>query len=129
MHGHGPPISQTIQVKRRRHVGCSWSSNVELVSDTRLWTTTHWHTSINRPVKVYIYQLKDIAAYPQCTWRNKNYSRKILGPLRMTMHLIPMPNAQRIWQFLVEWNIPVLEQDFSPPDLATSNFFLFLKLS
>ena len=41
LHGHLPPITRTIQVRRTRHVGHCWRSNNELISDILLWTPSH----------------------------------------------------------------------------------------
>ena len=38
LYGHMPPITKTIQVKRTRHAGHSWSNRDELISDVLLWT-------------------------------------------------------------------------------------------
>ena len=38
LHGHLPPITKTIQVRRTRHAGYCWRSRDELISDVFLWT-------------------------------------------------------------------------------------------
>ena len=66
VHGHLPPISQTIQVRRAR---LRKRNKDKLVSNV-LWTPIHGHTSVGWPVKTYILQLcldtgyclKDLAA-------------------------------------------------------------------
>ena len=55
--GHLLPIWQTIQIRWERHIGHSWRSKYELISDILLWTTTHGHTSVAQPAKMYIQQL------------------------------------------------------------------------
>ena len=41
LHGHLPPITKTIQVRRTRHAGHCWRSKDELVSDLLLWTPAY----------------------------------------------------------------------------------------
>ena len=41
LYDHISPISQTIQVRRAKQVGHSWSGKDELVSDILQWTPTH----------------------------------------------------------------------------------------
>ena len=38
LHGHLPPITKTIQVRRTRYTGHCWRSKDELISDVLLWT-------------------------------------------------------------------------------------------
>ena len=38
LHGHLPPITKTIQVRRTRHAGHCWRTREELISDILLWT-------------------------------------------------------------------------------------------
>ena len=52
LHGHLPPISQTIQVWQAsiaRH--CWWSK------DEHIWSRSPEHTSVGQPAKTYIHQL------------------------------------------------------------------------
>ena len=48
-------ISQTIQERRAKHAGHCQANKNEFISDF-LWTLTHGHTSVGRPVKTYIEQ-------------------------------------------------------------------------
>ena len=57
LHGHLPPITETIQVRRTRHAGNCWSSRDELISDVLLWTPTHGRAKVGRPARTYIQQL------------------------------------------------------------------------
>ena len=41
LHGHLPPITKTILVRRTRHAGHCWRSRDELISDALLWTPTY----------------------------------------------------------------------------------------
>ena len=40
-YGHLSPITKTIQIRRTRHVGHSWRSRDELISDILPWTPSH----------------------------------------------------------------------------------------
>ena len=53
LHGHLPPISQTIQLRRARHAGHCLRSKEKLISDVLLWTPTQPFTShlTNHPNK------------------------------------------------------------------------------
>ena len=57
LHGHLPPITKTIQVRRARHVGHCWRSRDELIRDVLLWTPTHGRAKAGRPARTYIQQL------------------------------------------------------------------------
>ena len=57
LHGHLPPISQTIQVRQTKHVKNYWESIDEHISNILLWTPTQGHTSVGWPIKSYLYQL------------------------------------------------------------------------
>ena len=54
LYGHQPPITKTIQVRRTRHVGHSWRSRDELISDVLLWTPSHGQAKVGRPARTYI---------------------------------------------------------------------------
>ena len=54
LHGHLPPITETIQVRRIRHAGHCWRSRDELTSDVLLWTPTHGRAKAGRPARTYI---------------------------------------------------------------------------
>ena len=51
-HGHLPPITKTIRVRRTRHVGHCWRSRDEL-----LWTSSQGRATGGRPARTYIQQL------------------------------------------------------------------------
>ena len=57
LYGHLPPITKTIQVRQIRHVGHSWRSRDELISDILLWTPSHRRAKAGRPARTYIQQL------------------------------------------------------------------------
>ena len=57
LHGHLPPITKTIQVRRTRHVGRCWRSKYELISDVLPWTLSHGRAKAGRPARTYILQL------------------------------------------------------------------------
>ena len=54
---HLLPITKTIQVRRTRHVGHSWRSRDELISNVLLWTPTYGRAKAGRPARTYIQQL------------------------------------------------------------------------
>ena len=54
LHGHLPPITKTIKVRRTRHTGHCWRSRDELISDVLLWTPTHGRAKAGRPARTYI---------------------------------------------------------------------------
>ena len=57
LHGHLPPITKTIQVRRTRHAGNCWRSRDKLISDVLLWTPTYGRTKAGRPARTYIQRL------------------------------------------------------------------------
>ena len=57
LHGHLPPITKTIQVRRTRHAGHCWRSRDELISDVLLWAPTYGRAKARRPARTYIQQL------------------------------------------------------------------------
>ena len=57
LHGHLPPITKTIQVRRTRHAGPCWRSREELICDVFLWTPTYGRAKAGRTVRTYIQQL------------------------------------------------------------------------
>ena len=66
LHGHLPPITKTIQVRRTRHAGHCWRSRDELISDVLLWTPTHDRAKAGRPARTYIQQLcEDMGCCPE----------------------------------------------------------------
>ena len=48
LHGHLPPISKTIQIRRTRHAGHCWRSKDEVVSDVILWTLPNGRAGVER---------------------------------------------------------------------------------
>ena len=47
LYAHLPSLSQTIQVRRVRHVGYCWRNKEdELMGDVLQWIPTHRHTSV-----------------------------------------------------------------------------------
>ena len=66
LYGHLPPITITIQVRRTRHAGYSWSSRDELISDVLLWTPSHCRAKTGWPARIYIQQLcEDMGCIPE----------------------------------------------------------------
>ena len=57
LHGHLPPFTKTIQVRRTRHAGHCWRSRDELISDVLLWTPSHGRAKAGRSFRTYIQQL------------------------------------------------------------------------
>ena len=49
-----PPISKTIQIKRKRHAGHCWKSQGELMSDVPQWTPSHGWAGVGRPAKNHL---------------------------------------------------------------------------
>ena len=43
--GHLPPFLKT------RYAGHCWRNKNEFISDILLWTSTHWYTNVDRPIK------------------------------------------------------------------------------
>ena len=65
-HGHLPPITKTIQVRRTIHAGHCWRSRGELISDVLLWIPTQGRAKAGRPVRTYIQQLcEDTGCCPE----------------------------------------------------------------
>ena len=66
LHGHLPPITKTIQVRRSRHARHCWRSQDELISDVLLWTPAYGQAKAGRPARTYIQQLcEDTACSPE----------------------------------------------------------------
>ena len=57
LHGHLPPITKTIHVRRTRHAGHCWRSKDELINDDLRWTPTHGYASAGQPARMYLQQL------------------------------------------------------------------------
>ena len=66
LHGHLPPVTKTIQVRRTRHAGHCWRSKDELISDVLLWTPAYGQAKAGRPARTYIQQLcEDTGCSPE----------------------------------------------------------------
>ena len=50
-YGHRPPISKTIQIRWRKHMGHCLKSKDELISDIIWWTPSHGRASVAWPTK------------------------------------------------------------------------------
>ena len=57
LYGHLLPITKTIWVRRRKHVGHCRRSRDELESDVLLWTPSHGRAKAGRPARTYIQHL------------------------------------------------------------------------
>ena len=57
LHGHLPPITKTIKIRRTRHAGHCLRSRDELISDVLLWTPSYGRTKAGRPARTYEQQL------------------------------------------------------------------------
>ena len=65
-HGHLPPITKTIQVRRTRHTGHCGRSRDELISDVLLRTPTYGRAKAGRTARRYIQQLcQDTGCSPE----------------------------------------------------------------
>ena len=56
LYGHLPPITNTIKIRRTRHVGLCRRNKDELISDVLLWTPSHRRAKAARPARTYIQQ-------------------------------------------------------------------------
>ena len=54
LYGHLQFITRTIKIRRTRHAGHCWRSRDELISDVRLWTSSHGRAKAVRPAQTYI---------------------------------------------------------------------------
>ena len=54
LYGHLPPITKTINNRRKGHAGHCWRCGNELISDVRQWTPSHKRTNAERPARTYI---------------------------------------------------------------------------
>ena len=57
LHGHLPPITKTIKIRRTRHVGHYLRSRDQLVSDVFLWTSWRGWAKAEQPGQTSIQQL------------------------------------------------------------------------
>ena len=57
LYGHLPLITETIKIRRIRHVGHCWRSRDEVISDILLWTPSHARAKTGRPARTYKQQL------------------------------------------------------------------------
>ena len=77
LHGHLPPITRTIQVRRTRHAGHCSRSRDELISDVLLWTPAYGQSKAGRPARTYIQQLwEDTGCSPEDLPEAMNYREK-----------------------------------------------------
>ena len=66
LYSHLPPITKTIQVRQNRHVGHSWRSRDELISDVLLWDPAYGRAKAGQPARTYIQQLcEDTGCSPE----------------------------------------------------------------
>ena len=83
LYGHLPPITKTIHVRRTRHIGHSWRSRDELISDVLLWTLTYARAKAGRPARTYIQQLcEDTGCSPDDLPQAMNDREKWRGRVR-----------------------------------------------
>ena len=59
LYGNLPNVITTIRERRMRFAGHCWRHKEELAADTLLWQPRHGTTSIGRPVKTYVDQLRE----------------------------------------------------------------------
>ena len=59
LYGHLPNVITTIRERRMRFAGHCWRHKEELAADTMLWQPRHGTTSIGRPAKTYVDQLRE----------------------------------------------------------------------
>ena len=65
LYGPVPPITKTIQVRRKRHAGHCCRSRDELISYVLLWTPSHGQAKPGQPAWTYIQQLcEDMGCSP-----------------------------------------------------------------
>ena len=98
LHGHLPPITKTIQVRRARHASHCWRSRDELISDVFLWTPTYGRAKAGRPARTYIQQLcEDTGCSPEDLleamndwekWRERVWDIRACGTTRWWCRII-----------------------------------------
>ena len=59
LHGHLPPITKTVQIRRTRHAGHCWRSRDELISDVLQWASLHGRAKAERLARTYMQQLSE----------------------------------------------------------------------
>ena len=84
VYGYRPPITKTIQVRRKKHAGHCRRSKAELISDEFLSTPSHRRTKTGRPARTYIKQLCADSYAALKTYQNgctieKSYGRVLWG--------------------------------------------------
>ena len=57
LYGHSPPITETIQVRRTKHVGHCWRSKDDPTRVVLLWTPPYGRANAGRLARAYIQQL------------------------------------------------------------------------
>ena len=57
LYGNLPPISKTIEIRRRRHAGHFWKDKDELISNILPWIPSNGRTSVGQPRRTYLQQL------------------------------------------------------------------------
>ena len=79
LYGHLPPISKTIQIRRRRRVGHYWRSKDVLISDVLLWAPSYGWWSVGRPARTYLQQLcmdtRCLHDLPEARWERVRETR------------------------------------------------------
>ena len=56
LHGHQPPMSKTVEIRRARHVVHCWRSKVELISGV-LWAPSNGLTRVGWPTRIFLKRL------------------------------------------------------------------------
>ena len=64
LYGHLPPITKTIQIRRKIHEGHCRRNKNEVISDVLLWTHSLGRASIGWPTRTY---LKQLCADTECS--------------------------------------------------------------
>ena len=117
LHGHLPPITKTIQVRRTRHAGYCWRSKDELISDVLLWTPIYGRAKAGRPARTYIQQLcKDTGCNPEDLPEAMNDREK----WRERVRDIHTGGTTWWWWWWWWWNCILMSQDMIPEHLCIS---------
>ena len=56
LHGHLPPVSQAIQVRRTRHAGYRWRKKNKPISYLLQWTLAHGRMPVLTDQQTYLHQ-------------------------------------------------------------------------